>query len=185
MPIEPLPLGPLRTPHPHDDLGENAELPPSTSNHYNVPQLNVHQPDYRDNLHRGNLWYQGPQPPATSLGDQYTYQTNPSIGYPPPGNAEHMFVAPGPSSGEYHIPPARDPPNNGVRDRPLPMPDVTNTFSRNVPNSDHSRVSATEDLKRLTSRYLDNPHSRVDTFRVGLSPSGSRLRVMIVLDIDI
>ena len=46
-------------------------------------------------------------------------------------------------------------------------------------------MSATEDLKRLISRYLDDPDSRVDTFRVGLNPSGSRLRVMVMLDIDV
>lgn len=55
----------------------------------------------------------------------------------------------------------------------------------NVPNSNPSRILATEDLKRLMSRYLDDPGSRIDTFRVGLSPSGSRLRVMVTLDIDI
>ncbi|KAF8274319.1 hypothetical protein EI94DRAFT_1714164 [Lactarius quietus] len=204
MTFEPLSL---RTPHPRYDLGGNAELPPSTSDHDVVPQLNTHQPDanfsaayngptyadyghgiqYRDNPHRGNLWHEGPLPPATThLEGQYTYQANSRVGFPPPGNAEHTFVAPGPSRGEYHIvPPARDLPNNGVRDRPPPMPDVANPFSRNVPDSDPSRISATEDLKRLMSRYLDNPDSQVDTFRVGLSPSGGRLRMMIVLDIDI
>ena len=65
------------------------------------------------------------------------------------------------------------------------MPDVANPFSRNVPDSDPSIMSATEDLKRLMKRYLDNPDSRVNAFRVGLSPSGGRLRVMIMLDIDI
>lgn len=75
-------------------------------------------------------------------------------------------------------------PNNGVRERP-PPPEGTDPFSQNVPNLDPSRMSATEDLKRLMSRYLDNPDSRVNTFRVGLNPSGSRLRVMIMLDIDL
>jgi hypothetical protein len=143
-----------------------------------------------------------------SLEGQYTHEPNPStIGYPPPGNAEHMFAAHGPPRGEhYYIPPAHVPvcylhilrtavyltmpmpqdiPNNGIRERPPPMPEGTDPFSQNVPNPDPSRMSATEDLKRLMSRYLDNPDSQVDTFRVGLSPSGSRLRVMIMLDIDI
>jgi hypothetical protein len=79
---------------------------------------------------------------------------------------------------------SQDLPNNGVRDRPPPMPEVADPFSQNVPNSDPSRMPATEELKCLMSRYLDNPDSQIDTFRVGLSPSGSRLRVMIVLDID-
>lgn len=202
MPIESLSH---RTPHPHHDLGENAELPLSTSNHDNVPQLNGHQPDanfsaayngqnyadygpgaqYRDDLDRGNLWYERPPPPAASLEGQYTHEQNPNIGYPPPGNGEHMFAAPDPPRGEHYMPPAHVLPNNGVRGRPPPMPGVANPLSLNAPNSDPSRVSATEDLKRLISRYLDNPDSRVDTFRVGLSPSGSRLRVMIMLDIDI
>ena len=83
------------------------------------------------------------------------------------------------------MPVPQDLPNNGVGDRPPPMPDVANTFSQNVPDTDSSRMSATEDLKRLMTRYLANPDSRIDTFRVGLSPSGGRLRVMIMLDIDI
>jgi hypothetical protein len=208
MPIESLSL---RAPHPHYDLVDNAELPPSTSDHDNVPQLNGHQPDadysavaayngqnyadhghgaqYRDNSYRGNLWYEGLPPPASSLEGQYTHEPNPStIGYPPPGNAEHMFAAHGPPRGEhYYIPPAHVPdiPNNGIRERPPPMPEGTDPFSQNVPNPDPSRMSATEDLKRLMSRYLDNPDSQVDTFRVGLSPSGGRLRVVIMLDIDI
>src|SRR6266702_1352502 len=93
----------LRTPRPQNDLVENAEvsqlrglvchssphiihqLPPSTSNHDNVPQLNGYQPDahyagahhgpnyadyghwaqYRDNPYRDNRWYEGPPPTAT------------------------------------------------------------------------------------------------------------------------
>jgi hypothetical protein len=85
------------------------------------------------------------------------------------------------------MPMPQDLPNNGVRDRPPPtsIPEVADPLSQNASNSDPSRMSATEDLKRLMGRYLDNPDSRVDTFRVGLSPSGGRLRVMILLDIDI
>lgn len=41
-----------------------------------------------------------------------------------------------------------------------------------------------ECLKRLADRYLNDPFSQVDTLRMGLTSSG-RLRVMIVLDIDI
>jgi hypothetical protein len=40
------------------------------------------------------------------------------------------------------------------------------------------------DLKRLVNRYLHNPDSRVDTLRVGLSPSGRRFVVMILLEAD-
>lgn len=46
-------------------------------------------------------------------------------------------------------------------------------------------MSAKECLKRLADRYLNDPCSQVDTLRMGLTPSGGRLRVMIVLDIDI
>ena len=41
-----------------------------------------------------------------------------------------------------------------------------------------------EDLKRLAIRYLHNPDSRVDTLRMGLSPSGGRFMVMILLEVD-
>jgi hypothetical protein len=39
-------------------------------------------------------------------------------------------------------------------------------------------------MERLANRYLNDPGSRIDTLRVGLSPSGGRSRVMIVFDID-
>lgn len=76
-------------------------------------------------------------------------------------------------------------PNDVVRDRSPPMPDVTDTFSGSVPESAPSGMSAKECLKRLADRYLNDPCSQVDTLRMGLTPSGGRLRVMIVLDIDI
>ena len=41
-----------------------------------------------------------------------------------------------------------------------------------------------EDLKHLANRYLDNPDSRVDMLRMGLSPSGGRFMVMILLEVD-
>jgi hypothetical protein len=41
-----------------------------------------------------------------------------------------------------------------------------------------------EDLKHLANRYLHKPESRVDTLRMGLSPSGRRFMVMIVLEVD-
>ncbi len=42
-----------------------------------------------------------------------------------------------------------------------------------------------EGLKRLADRYLHDPGSRIDTLRMGLSPSGGRLRVTITFDIDV
>jgi len=42
-----------------------------------------------------------------------------------------------------------------------------------------------ESLIRLADRYLHDPGSRIDTLRMGLSPSGGRLRVTIVFDIDV
>jgi hypothetical protein len=90
-----------------------------------------HGVQYRDNPYRGNLWYEGLPPPASvcspsymyhapplltsaplkSLEGQYTHEPNPStIGYPPPGNAEHIFAARGPPREEhYYIPPAHVP----------------------------------------------------------------------------
>jgi len=84
------------------------------------------------------------------------------------------------------MPAPQDLPINGVsRDRPPPMPDVVDAFSRSVPESAPSGMSATESLKRLADRYLHDPGSQVDTLRMGLSPSSGRLRVMIMLEIDI
>ena len=65
------------------------------------------------------------------------------------------------------------------------MPDVADAFSRSVPESAPSGMLAMESLKRLSDRYLHDPGSRVGALHMGLSPSGSRLRVIIVLDIDI
>ncbi|KAI9455943.1 hypothetical protein BJY52DRAFT_616991 [Lactarius psammicola] len=194
----------LRSPCPQHGLVENVEIPPSTSNYDNVP-LNARQLDenyvgayhdsnytdyghltqYHDNLHSDNLWYEGPPPPTANLEGQYTYQTNPNIGYPSSGNARRMLVPLGPFRGEYDIPPAHDLPNDGVGDRPQPMPDVADAFSRSVPESVPSRMSAMEGLKRLSGRYLHDSGSQVGALRMGLSPSGDRLRVTIVLDIDI
>jgi hypothetical protein len=67
---------------------------------------------------------------------------------------------------------------------PTAMPDVVDPFSQNVPNSNPPRTSAMEDLKHLANRYLHKPESRVDTLRMGLSPSGRRFMVMIVLEVD-
>ena len=138
---------------------------------------------------------------------QYTYRGNPYVGYAPPGNAQHYPATPGPPPVEYYIPQAyvrthtfcshsvcissdrvcaQGIPNGGIRDHapPTAMPDVADPFSRNVPNSDPFRMSAMEDLKRLANRYLQNPDSRVNTLRMGLSPSRSRFMVMILLEVD-
>ena len=64
------------------------------------------------------------------------------------------------------------------------MPDIAEPFSQNVPINSDSRTSAMEDLKRLAIRYLHNPDSRVDMLRMGLSPSGGRFMVMILLEVD-
>ncbi|KAH9022730.1 hypothetical protein EDB83DRAFT_1993094 [Lactarius deliciosus] len=190
----------LRSPRPQHDLVENPELPPPASNHNNVHQLNGHQSDanfssayhhpnyagyghraqYRGSPYRNNPWFDGPPPTA----GQHTYQTNPNhIGYPSSGNAQNIDL-PGPSRGEYYVPPAHDISHNGVRNRAPPMPDVADTF-RSVPEFAPSGMSAMDDLKRLADRYLHDPGSQVNTLRMGLSPSSGRLRVMIVLDIDI
>ena len=42
-----------------------------------------------------------------------------------------------------------------------------------------------DDLKRVATRCLCNPDSRVGTLRMGLSPSGSRrFMVMILVEVD-
>ncbi|KAH9170539.1 hypothetical protein EDB89DRAFT_1977193 [Lactarius sanguifluus] len=193
----------LRSPRPQHDLVENPELHPSTSGHNNVHQQNGHQSDanfasayhhptrnyagyghraqYRGSPYHNNPWFDGPPPAA----GQYTYQMNPNnIGYPSSGNTQNI-VLPGPSRGEYYVPPAHDISGGGVRYRPPPMPDVADAFSRSVPESAPSGMSAVDGLKPLADRYLHDPGSQVNTLRMGLSPSSGRLRVMIVLDIDI
>ncbi|KAH9017821.1 hypothetical protein EDB85DRAFT_2014787 [Lactarius pseudohatsudake] len=110
-----------RTPRPRYDLVGNAELPPSTSNNDGVP--NGHHPDanyvgtyhgpnyavhgqHCDGPYRDNLWSEGAPPPAMNSEGQYVHQRHPNIGYPHPGNPQHVLVPPGPSRGEYYIPPA-------------------------------------------------------------------------------
>lgn len=141
-----------------------------------------------------------------SLKEQYAYQGNPTVAYAPPGNPQQYLAVPGPPSMEYYTPldHVRTPtlsfssrsicivPDcgctqgipNGGHAPPTAMPDAADPLSQNVPNSDPSRSSAMEDLKRLATRYLCNPGSRVDTLRMGLSPSGSRFMVMILLEVD-
>jgi hypothetical protein len=93
-----------------------------------------HDPNYtvygqhRYDLYHDNLWYgsEGPPPSAVcfcsyvyqrvltlltspslkNLERQHAYQTNPNvnIGYPNPGNVQHMPVPPGPSHIEHNIP---------------------------------------------------------------------------------
>ncbi|KAI9444602.1 hypothetical protein H4582DRAFT_1910156 [Lactarius indigo] len=185
-----------RSPRPRYDL-VNSE-PASNQDH--MLQLNGHQPGANyassyhghwppchDNQYRGNLWYQGPPPPAANLEGQHTYhwQRSSNVAHPAPGGAQYLHGPPGHPHGEFYIPPTHDLPNDGIRDRPPPMTDDANPFARNFSNPDPSRTSATEDLKLFASRYLHNPDSRLDAFRIEPSPSRGRLRMMIVLDIDI
>ena len=80
---------------------------------------------------------------------------------------------------------SQDIPNSGVRDRAPLMLDSADSFSQSVPDPPPSGTSAMESLKHLADRYLHDPSSRIDTLRMGLSPSGGRLRVTIVFDIDV
>jgi len=97
-----------------------------------------------------------------------------------------MLIPPGPPRVEYDIPPAHDIPDAEVIDYSPPATrGVTDAFSRSVPESVPSGMSAKECMRRLANRYLNDPGSQVDTLRMGLSPSEGRLNVMIVLDIDI
>jgi hypothetical protein len=144
-----------------------------------------------------------------NLEGQYTYQGNPGVDYAPPGNPQQVQYAavpgPGPPSMEYHIPPAHvctythsfssrsvcmvpdrgctQGVPNGVPVPSATIPDIAEPFSQNVPNSD-SRASAMEDFKRMAIRYLHNPDSRIDTLRMGLSPSSGRFMVVILLEVD-
>ena len=75
--------------------------------------------------------------------------------------------------------------NGDVRDYAPLMPDIADPISQSVPDSSPSGTLAMESLRRLADRYLHDPGSRIDTLRMGLSPSSGRLRVMIVFDIDV
>lgn len=139
--------------------------------------------------------------PWKNLEEQYAHQLSPNTSHPD----QHLPLSPrpGPSHVGHNIPLAhvrrlylpilrtlcltfpapQDIPNNGARDRPPPMPHVVDPLPRSVYES---VPSAAESLKRLADRYLHDPGSQVDALRVGLGPSGGRrLRVIIVLDIDI
>jgi len=127
-----------------------------------------------------------PAPLKNLLVDgQYAYHGNPNIDYPAPGYDQHNLVASGPSHMVFPSPLAHDIPNGGVGDRAPPALDSANSFSQSVPEPPPSGTSAVESLKRLADRYLQDPGARIDTLRMGLSPSGGRLRVMIVFDIDV
>ncbi|KAF8274318.1 hypothetical protein EI94DRAFT_1696224 [Lactarius quietus] len=118
---------------------------------------------------------------------------DPNHGYAPPGNAQHYLAAPASPPVGYYMPPVHmfvsehvctwGVPNNVP---PTAMPDVADPFSRNFSNSDSNpfRTSAMADLKHLANHYLHNPNSRVDTLRMGLSSSGRRFMVMILLKVD-
>lgn len=80
---------------------------------------------------------------------------------------------------------SQDIPNGGVSDPTLLIPDLANSASHSVHNPQPSGELAMESLRHLADRYLHDPGSRIDTLRMGLSPSGGRLRVMIVFDIDV
>ena len=62
---------------------------------------------------------------------------------------------------------------------------VTIVFDMDVPDSPPAGTLAMESLKRLADRYLHDPGSRIETLRVGLSPSGGQLKVTIVFDMDV
>ncbi|KAF8258957.1 hypothetical protein EI94DRAFT_1752850 [Lactarius quietus] len=180
---------------------ENVELPSSTigdgipwpigdqSDANNAGAY--HGPNDIDHGHwtqyRDNLWYdlEGPPPPAADLEGRDVYHRNLNVSCPHLENSQEMIAAPGPSNVENNLPPAGNIPNDGAGDRPPPMSDVVHPSSRNIPESVPSITQAMEGLKRLANCYLNDPCSQVDDLRMGLSPSGRRLRVMIVLDMDI
>lgn len=186
---------------PENDPQPRSEVHPQTGSYgYHEPWQNGRQPGVnsvspyhgRNDTNYGD-WAQYPYhgwnerlPPPSQSAGQYTYQGNPGVDYAPPGNPQQVQYAavpgPGPPSMEYHIPPAHGVPN-GVPVPSATIPDIAEPFSQNVPNSD-SRASAMEDLKRMAIRYLHNPDSRIDTLRMGLSPSSGRFMVVILLEVD-
>jgi len=135
------------------------------------------QPEYCHNAS-----YQGlPRPPpaaSVDLDGQYSYHGSPNIDYPRNGQNNLNNVC-GPH------PPPPDVPNGGVGDRAPIMTEFADPLSQSVPDSSSSGTLAMESLKRLADRYLHDPGSRIETLHMGLSPSGGRLRVTIVFDMDV
>ena len=81
----------------------------------------------------------------------------------------------------------QDIPNGGVRDLVPLMPGLVNSLSQSIPDPPPSGTSASamESLKRLADRYLYDPGLRVDMLRMELKPSGGRMRVTIMIDINV
>ncbi|KAN0134415.1 hypothetical protein V8E53_007913 [Lactarius tabidus] len=189
--------------HPQNYPTQNVEVPPQTNG---MPPYNVNRPDvnyanpYQNMNYNYEHWALGRDngalyecspplaPPAVHLEGQYTYHKKPNFDHFPPEHDQDNPVASvlgRPSPMEYH-PSARDIPDDGAQDRtPLIMPDFANPFSQTVPGSELPGTLAMESLKRLADRYLHDPGSRIDTLRLGLSPSSGRLRVTIMFDIDV
>ncbi|KAF8258955.1 hypothetical protein EI94DRAFT_1814255 [Lactarius quietus] len=177
------------TPRPQNHPQQGAEVYPLTGTHGNVPWQNGHQTGVnyahgRNDASYGDwaqyhsyAWNESLAPPSVG---QYAY---PNHSYAPPGHAPHYLAASGPPPVGYYIPPAHGIPNNAP---PTAIPHAADPISQNVPNSDSGpfRTSAVADLKHLANRYLHNPNSRVDTLRMGSSPSGRRFLVMILLEVD-
>ncbi|KAN0134410.1 hypothetical protein V8E53_007908 [Lactarius tabidus] len=196
---------PNESPFPYTPRPENGPLPRAEVHlpaytHGNVPLQSGRQPSANHGgpyqgrndtnyvnwaQYHYNGWNEGPTPQSANLEGQYAYQGNRNAGYAPTGNPQQVRYPadPGPPSMEYPTPPTHGI-SNGGQAPPTAVPDVADPFSQNVPNSDHSRMPAMGDLRRLAYRYLHNPDSRVDTLRIWLNPSGHRFMVMILLEVD-
>jgi len=166
----------------HDMFLQNGHQPDvnHAESYHAVSRNYGHWAQYRDTAS-----YQGPPmpPPAASasaeLDGQYPYHGSPDIDYP--RNCQDNACGPHPPSPAHVI----DIPNGAVRDCAPLLTDFANSFTQNVPDSTPSGTLAMESLKRLADRYLHDPGSRIETLRMGLSPSGGRLRVIIEFDMDV
>ncbi|KAN0134413.1 hypothetical protein V8E53_007911 [Lactarius tabidus] len=180
---------------------QRAEVYTPTATQSSVPWQNGQQPgvtyagpyhssngaNYGDwAQYRSNFWNEGPPPQSASLEGPYAHQWSPNFGPAPPAPryAQRYVAPPGPTPVEHDIPTANGIPISGLAPHTA-MSNTADPFSRNVPNYDPSRTSAMDDLKRVATRCLCNPHSQVGTLRLGLNPSGSRrFMVMILVEVD-
>ncbi|KAI9444430.1 hypothetical protein BJY52DRAFT_431118 [Lactarius psammicola] len=184
----------LHTPYSQNDPARSVEVHPRTDG---IPLQNGDRPDvnHAKLYHGGNYNYghwaqycdnalhQGPSPPPV-VNLEHTYHKNANINYLPHGNDQDNLVASGPSNMD-HTQSAHELLDGSVGDNLHPIPDFANSSSQGVPDSPSSGTSAMESLKCLADRYLHDPGTRIDTLRMGLSPSGGRLRVTIMFDIDV
>ncbi|KAH8992384.1 hypothetical protein EDB92DRAFT_1987736 [Lactarius akahatsu] len=139
---------------------------------------------HRDDPYRDNLWSEGALPPTVRLHrknseGKYVHRRNRISVTPTPENPNTCLSLLAHPVESMPVP--QDSPNDGIRGRIPPIPDVAGAFSRicvfqNVGQGrPETSCRSLPPRSRLPRRHT--PH--------GVNPSGVRLRVVIILDIDV